>query len=82
MAAGNQIFVYRYLRPHLKYSLPKVEIHQKEFVIWDNMKAADEQSMQTGMDALNALRGSSCKYAGWLWLAHVENIVLSTTKSV
>ncbi len=55
VASGHQIFVYRYLRPHLKYSLPKMEIHAQEIAVWSSIRP-EAQNVQNAVDSLNQLR--------------------------
>ncbi|CAD7952783.1 unnamed protein product [Amoebophrya sp. A25] len=53
VASGHQIFVYRYLRPHLKYTLPKMEINATEISIWSSIRP---ESVGEAMEKLNHLR--------------------------
>merc|ERR1719380_592305 len=41
VASGHQVFIYRYMRPYLKFALPPVEIAAEEQEIWDEVKGCN-----------------------------------------
>mmetsp|Transcript_76152 Transcript_76152/g.174445 ORF Transcript_76152/g.174445 Transcript_76152/m.174445 type:complete len:608 (-) Transcript_76152:73-1896(-) len=49
VASANQVYIYRYLRPYLKFSLPPVPIEAAEAEIW-------EAVAQDGMDYSHAVQ--------------------------
>lgn len=38
VASGHQVFIYRYMRPYLKFTLPPVEIDSVEQDIWEDLR--------------------------------------------
>eukprot|EP00429_Kryptoperidinium_foliaceum_P108028 CAMPEP_0176306684 /NCGR_PEP_ID=MMETSP0121_2-20121125/63624_1 /TAXON_ID=160619 /ORGANISM="Kryptoperidinium foliaceum, Strain CCMP 1326" /LENGTH=582 /DNA_ID=CAMNT_0017648431 /DNA_START=18 /DNA_END=1764 /DNA_ORIENTATION=+ len=38
VASGHQVFIYRYMRPYLKFTLPPVEVDPAESAVWDELK--------------------------------------------
>ncbi|KAK3242964.1 Bardet-Biedl syndrome 1 protein [Cymbomonas tetramitiformis] len=57
VAAGPFVFIYRNLRPYYKFTLPTVEIEQKETEIWGDLRS-DKLDTQKAFDELSALRES------------------------
>lgn len=55
VASGHQVFIYRYMRPYLKFALPPVEIAAEEQEIWDEVKK-DAISPQVAYEKLNISR--------------------------
>lgn len=55
VASGHQVFIYRFLRPCLKYTLPPIEIDDKEADIWEEMQK-DGADLRGGAEKLNAAR--------------------------
>merc|ERR1719335_1057399 len=55
VASGHQVFIYRYMRPYLKFALPPVEIAAEEQEIWDEVKK-DAISPQVAYEKLNIAR--------------------------
>lgn len=68
VASGHQIFVYRYLRPHLKFSLPKMDINANEIAVWSSIRP-DPSAVHEALGKLNGLRDQ-----GVLVLQH-ENLL-------
>lgn len=55
VASGHQVFIYRYMRPYLKFTLPAIEIDQLESEVWEEMHAGSTD-ISTGCEKLNAAR--------------------------
>merc|ERR1712136_266193 len=55
VASGHQVFIYRYMRPYLKFTLPPIEIDQLESEVWEEMHAGSTD-ISTGCEKLNAAR--------------------------
>jgi Bardet-Biedl syndrome 1 protein len=58
VASGHQVFVYRHQRPHLKYSLPNIELNHDEVTAWNE---AEEFPVQDMLVKLNNLRDQGVK---------------------
>ena len=69
VAAGHQIFVYRYLRPHLKYSLPKFTVDPREIEIWNDLKI---EKVSEAVDKLNSMRNDGVRRY-WISWGHVQH---------
>mmetsp|Transcript_23512 Transcript_23512/g.51569 ORF Transcript_23512/g.51569 Transcript_23512/m.51569 type:complete len:590 (+) Transcript_23512:193-1962(+) len=57
VASGHQVFIYRYMRPYLKFTLPPVEVDAAEVAIWDELKK-DSIDVKTAIERLSAARES------------------------
>mmetsp|Transcript_49134 Transcript_49134/g.130457 ORF Transcript_49134/g.130457 Transcript_49134/m.130457 type:complete len:569 (+) Transcript_49134:1-1707(+) len=55
VASGHQVFIYRYMRPYLKFTLPPVEVSAAEAEVWEELRV-DGSDVRTAYDRLNALR--------------------------
>merc|ERR1719335_1244667 len=55
VASGHQVFIYRYMRPYLKFTLPPVEIDPTEQEIWDEVKK-ESITTQVAYEKLNIAR--------------------------
>merc|ERR1719333_152670 len=38
VASGHQVFIYRYMRPYLKFTLPPIEVDPVEQEIWEELR--------------------------------------------
>mmetsp|Transcript_89952 Transcript_89952/g.142135 ORF Transcript_89952/g.142135 Transcript_89952/m.142135 type:complete len:595 (-) Transcript_89952:174-1958(-) len=55
VASGHQVFIYRYMRPYLKFTLPPVEITPTEQEIWEELKK-DSADFSAAFEKLNLAR--------------------------
>lgn len=57
VASGHQVFIYRYMRPYLKFMLPPIEVDKNEAFIWEELRkeALDAKGM---FERLTQLRES------------------------
>merc|ERR1712151_183549 len=55
VASGHQVFIYRYMRPYLKFTLPPIDIDPAEVEIWEELKN-DSIDVRNAYDKLNLAR--------------------------
>mmetsp|Transcript_100526 Transcript_100526/g.260158 ORF Transcript_100526/g.260158 Transcript_100526/m.260158 type:complete len:591 (-) Transcript_100526:50-1822(-) len=55
VASGHQVFIYRYMRPYLKFTLPPIEVDPAEVDVWNEFKK-DSIDARTAFDKLNMAR--------------------------
>merc|ERR1719321_2013031 len=55
VASGHQVFIYRYMRPYLKFTLPPIGIDAAEQDIWEELKK-DAIDARTAYEKLNVAR--------------------------
>lgn len=55
VASGHQVFIYRYLRPYLKFTLPPVDIDSQEQEIWNDIRK-DALDLRVAFERLSAVR--------------------------
>mmetsp|Transcript_31269 Transcript_31269/g.57226 ORF Transcript_31269/g.57226 Transcript_31269/m.57226 type:complete len:599 (+) Transcript_31269:68-1864(+) len=55
VASGHQVYIYRYMRPYLKFTLPPIEIDAVEQEIWEELRK-DTLDLHTACEKLNAAR--------------------------
>lgn len=57
VASGHQVFIYRYMRPYLKFTLPPIEIDAVEEEVWKELQK-DSLDIRAAHEKLNAARES------------------------
>lgn len=55
VASGHQVFIYRYMRPYLKFTLPPIEIDPVEQEIWEELRQ-DSSDIRNAYEKLNQAR--------------------------
>eukprot|EP00747_Dinoflagellata_sp_TGD_P031851 gnl/TRDRNA2_/TRDRNA2_135582_c0_seq3.p1 gnl/TRDRNA2_/TRDRNA2_135582_c0~~gnl/TRDRNA2_/TRDRNA2_135582_c0_seq3.p1 ORF type:complete len:585 (+),score=119.82 gnl/TRDRNA2_/TRDRNA2_135582_c0_seq3:236-1990(+) len=55
VASGHQVFIYRYMRPYLKFTMPPIDIDTHEQEIWEELKK-DAIDARAAYDKLNQAR--------------------------
>eukprot|EP00403_Amphidinium_massartii_P031176 CAMPEP_0178386438 /NCGR_PEP_ID=MMETSP0689_2-20121128/8560_1 /TAXON_ID=160604 /ORGANISM="Amphidinium massartii, Strain CS-259" /LENGTH=599 /DNA_ID=CAMNT_0020006775 /DNA_START=42 /DNA_END=1838 /DNA_ORIENTATION=- len=55
VASGHQVYIYRYMRPYLKFTLPPIEIDPVEQEIWEELRQ-DAIDVRSAYEKLNAAR--------------------------
>lgn len=55
VASGHQVFIYRYMRPYLKFTLPPLDVDPSELEIWEEL-LKDSIDVRTAHDRLNNAR--------------------------
>jgi len=55
VASGHQVFIYRYMRPYLKFTLPPIDVDSAEVEVWDELRK-DAIDARTAYDKLNMAR--------------------------
>jgi len=56
IASGNQIYIYRYLRPYLKFVLPPVPVDSVEAEVWAELTSRVCADIPTAIGKLSAVR--------------------------
>jgi len=57
VASGHQVFIYRYMRPYLKFTLPPIEVDAAEIDVWKELQK-EAIDLRSAYDKLNAARES------------------------
>jgi len=57
VASGHQVYIYRYMRPYLKFTLPAVDVDKVEAEIWEELKK-EAIDVRAAHDKLNHARES------------------------
>jgi len=57
VASGHQVFIYRYMRPYLKFTLPPIEVDPAEIDVWKELQK-EAIDLRSAYDKLNAVRES------------------------
>jgi len=57
VASGHQVYIYRYMRPYLKFTLPPVEVDPAEVEIWQELRK-DASDLRAAYEKLNLARES------------------------
>mmetsp|Transcript_17326 Transcript_17326/g.47071 ORF Transcript_17326/g.47071 Transcript_17326/m.47071 type:complete len:593 (-) Transcript_17326:94-1872(-) len=55
VASGHQVFIYRYMRPYLKFTLPPIDIDPAELDVWKEVQK-DAIDVRAAYEKLNAAR--------------------------
>jgi len=55
VASGHQVFIYRYMRPYLKFTLPPIDIDPAEVEVWKELQK-DAIDVRMAYEKLNAAR--------------------------
>jgi len=55
VASGHQVFIYRYMRPYLKFTIPMIEIDAVEQEVWQDMQK-ESIDIRTAYEKLNQAR--------------------------
>jgi Bardet-Biedl syndrome 1 protein len=55
VASGHQVFIYRYMRPYLKFTLPPIEIAAEETTVWKELEK-DGADVRAAYEKLNMAR--------------------------
>merc|ERR1719247_4080575 len=55
VASGHQVFIYRYMRPYLKFTIPMIEIDPVEQEVWQDMQK-ESIDIRTAYEKLNQAR--------------------------
>ena len=59
VASGSHIYIYKNMRPYFKFTLPTLEIHQREKDLWARANDVELGSLCEGLQALRAEIGDS-----------------------
>mmetsp|Transcript_80632 Transcript_80632/g.231512 ORF Transcript_80632/g.231512 Transcript_80632/m.231512 type:complete len:589 (-) Transcript_80632:49-1815(-) len=57
VASGHQVFIYRYMRPYLKFTLPPIDVDHAEAGIWEEL-GKESIDVRAAFEKLNAARES------------------------
>merc|ERR1719478_453010 len=55
VASGHQVYIYRFMRPYLKFTLPPVDVDPAEVEIWQELKK-DNCDVRGTFEKLNLAR--------------------------
>eukprot|EP00397_Hematodinium_sp_SG-2012_P023204 GEMP01024096.1.p1 GENE.GEMP01024096.1~~GEMP01024096.1.p1 ORF type:complete len:593 (+),score=123.82 GEMP01024096.1:73-1851(+) len=56
VASGNQVFIYRHLKPYLKFTLPSITINRVEQGVWNELLSKENTDMDAAIKKLIQLR--------------------------
>lgn len=55
VASGHQVFIYRFMRPYLKFTVPPLDVDAAEIEIWDELRK-DVVDIRTAVEKIHTAR--------------------------